>query len=256
MRFTIYPPCPALAPYVKYLAVSENEQAGAYRVIPGTSLVMGFQYSGSLAYRHQDNEVPLDKAGVTGLLDTYRTFYQQAFTHSVLVAFNETGAAAFINCPLHELFNESLSLLHFFGPRLLTETEERLCSAQTDWQRIQIIEQLLLNQLYPTEPDKLVLAAVDRIKASQGTVRITELTRQLHTSASPLEKRFRKVVGTSPKKFATLIRIQQMMNSLDQGNYQTALHLAGYYDQAHFIHDFKRFTGLTPEMYLQGKKTK
>jgi AraC-like DNA-binding protein len=250
MKFETYLPCDALKTYVKHFIISENNDAKTYKVLPDTSLVMGFQYAGRLAYVQPQSDAPLTTAGITGLMDNYRLFKNTPHTGSVLVVFHETGAADFVQQPLHELFGESISLEHFFSKTDLSETEEKLAIANDDRQRINIIEQLLLKHLQPVQ-DVLISKAVTYIHQSHGTIRMTELARNLNTSQSPLEKRFRKIVGASPKKFSSIVRIKNVRSLLTQYNYQQAAYLAAYYDQAHFIKDFKTFTGETPEQYVK-----
>ena len=250
MKFETYLPCDALKTYVKHFIISENNDAKTYKVLPDTSLVMGFQYAGRLAHVQLQSEVSLSTAGITGLMDSYRLFKNTDHTSSVLVVFHETGAAAFVKQPLQELFGESISLEHFFSKAELSATEEKLSIANDDRQRINIIEQLLLKHLRPVH-DALITKAVTYIYQSRGTIRMAELARNLNTSQSPLEKRFRKIVGASPKKFSSIVRIKNVRSLLTQYNYQQAAYLASYYDQAHFIKDFKTFTGETPEQYIK-----
>jgi hypothetical protein len=72
MRFELHPPCERLKPFVRHLVISEADQAAAYPVLPDTSVVMGFQYSGRLGYVQGDEQHSLATAGITGLLDSYR----------------------------------------------------------------------------------------------------------------------------------------------------------------------------------------
>jgi len=250
MKFETYLLCDALKPYVKHFIISENSDAKTYKVLPDTSLIMGFQYAGRLAHLKGESDDQLATAGITGLMDSYRLFKNTADTNSVLVVFHETGAATFVQQPLHELFGESISLEHFFTEAELSETEEKLAIANDDRQRINVVEELLLKHLQPVH-DGLIGKAVVYIHQSRGTIRMTELARNLNTSQSPLEKRFRKIVGASPKKFSSIVRIKNVRSLLTQYNYQQAAYLASYYDQAHFIKDFKTFTGETPEQYVK-----
>ncbi len=106
-----------------------------------------------------------------------------------------------------------------------------------------------------TEPDKLVLAALAIIHKSKGNIRIKELTEQLHISQSPLEKRFRQAVGAPPKKFASLVRLKYVIQQYSSANSLTELgYEAGFYDQAHFIKEFKTLTGDTPEKFFTDKE--
>jgi len=63
MKFEIHTPCEQLRPYVKHLVVSESDETQSYKVLPGTSLVTGFQYNGKLACLDNNIENPLATAG-------------------------------------------------------------------------------------------------------------------------------------------------------------------------------------------------
>jgi len=243
-----------LLPYVKHLVISENERENSYRVLPDTALVIGFQYRGKLSYLAENKQNPLASSGITGLRDTYRNFQNTADIGSVLVVFRENGAARLLKTPLHELFGESLSLEHFFSRSALAELEERLVNAESDQLRIGLVEKFLIAHLQEGPADLLVTHALEYIHHSKGTIRISDLVKQLHTSASPLEKRFRKEVGASPKKFATIVRARHVLNAMENGQEGYASYLSAFYDQAHFIKDFKKFASVTPEQYLKGLK--
>lgn len=254
MRFEVHLPCDRLLPYVKQLIISENEQAATYTVLPDTALVIGFQYRGRLAYLDQSVETPLTTAGVTGLRDTYRVFQHTAGIASVLVVFRENGAAHFLRTPLNELFGESVSLEHFFERSSLSILTEQLEVATNGHSRISLVEQFLIRHLQERPVDLLVNEALYEIHQSKGTIRISEMAARLNTSASPLEKRFRREIGASPKKFATIVRARHVLAAMENGNDGYAEYLSSFYDQAHFIKDFKKFASVTPEQYLKQLK--
>lgn len=251
MRFDLYTPCPALQPYIKHFAISEQQDAQAYTVLPGTALVMGFQYRGVLNQIEKNNATALSTAGITGLMDGYRIFKNSCSIGTVLVYFKETGAANFFKMPLNELFSESVGMDNFIPPSVLESIVSRLAEADTDAKRIAITEQFLLSQLCSLPADKLVEEAVRLIIDTNGTLRITDLAQKLYISQSPLEKRFRKTVGATPKKFSSIIRINSLIDSVNKSqSFTEAAYLAGYYDQSHFIKEFKTFTGETPEKFF------
>jgi AraC-like DNA-binding protein len=251
MSYQIRQPITSLQPYIRHLAISRGETPQNYNVLPDTALVVGFQFSGRLSYIVGNLEQPLHTSGITGLLDSYRVFKNNADTGSVLIAFTETGAANFLNMPLHELFGQSLSLEYFFNRTAIHETQEKLEAAETDTERFKIVENFLLHQIKERKTDQLVAGALHYIYNSKGTIRMTDLAELLHTSQSPLEKRFRAIVGASPKKFAGIVRARHVLEALNNDDKDAAEHLSAYYDQAHFIKDFKKFSSMTPEQYLR-----
>lgn len=254
MRTETFIPCDLLKPYVKSYIIQEKIDEDTYKVLPDTGLVIGFQFKGRLSYLDNNNEISLSQSGITGLRDSFRTFKNSINTGTILVMFKEAGASSFFREPLHQLFQESISLDNFMLRSELLLLEEQLYEATTDPARVTVVESFLLSRMKQTEPDPLVMTAISMIHKSKGEIRIKDLASQLYTSHSPLEKRFRHAVGTSPKKFASIVR---MKNTIQQYNAERSLtdlsYEAGFYDQAHFIKVFKTFTGDTPETYFSKK---
>ena len=250
MRFDKFIPGDQLKPYIKYFVGSENNVETEYKVFPSSGLVIGFQYKGQLATIKNETENKLSSAGITGISDGYKIFKNSADIGTILVFFTEIGFTHFASHPANELFNQSISLEHIFDKNKVSEIEEKLTFAQTNKQRIHIVEQFLLSQLKNIQTDKLIVEAVKLIYQSKGAIRIKELNERLFISQSPFEKRFRKLVGTTPKKFASIVRFNTVLNSLNNTKSLTDIcYENNFFDQAHFIKDFKQFTGDTPQNF-------
>lgn len=250
MKFHKILPTDQLQPYIKQLIIAENEVESIYKVFPSTGLVLGFQYRGQLNIMNSSTEVKLAKAGITGISDGVKIFKNLNDTGTILVYFTEVGLTYFTATPANELFNQSISLEHIFDKCLIRETEEKLAFAQSDRQRIHVVEQFLLSQLREIENDTLILEAIRMIYESKGRIRIRELNERLFISQSPFEKRFRKVVGTTAKKFTSIVRFNTILDNMNKTKSLTKIHYENdFFDQAHFIKGFKKFTGDTPEKY-------
>ena len=224
----------------------ENE----YKVFPSSGLVIGFQYKGQLANIKDNTVTKLSTAGITGITDSYKVFKSSANIGTILVYFTEIGFTNFASHPANELFNLSLSLDAIFDKNSVIEVEEKLAMAKREQHRVNIVEKFLISQLKDIHTDKLVVEAVKIIYQTNGTIRIKELNEKLFISQSPFEKRFRKVVGTSAKKFATIVRFNSVLANLKQTKTLTEIcYENNFFDQAHFIKYFKQFTGDTPENF-------
>lgn len=250
MKFDKHFPTEQLKPYIKYFVVAENELENEYKVFPSSGLVIGFQYKGQLATLKDNFERKLTSAGITGITDGYKVFKNSADIGTILVYFTEIGFTHFASYPANELFNLSLSLDDIFDKNSIIEVEEKLAIANTDKLRIKIVEQFLASQLKDIQTDKLVVEAVKLIYQTNGTIRIKELNEKLCISQSPFEKRFRKVVGTTAKKFSSIVRFNTVLDNLNETKTLTEIcYENNFFDQSHFIKDFKQFTGDTPENF-------
>ncbi|MBX2921617.1 MAG: AraC family transcriptional regulator [Chitinophagaceae bacterium] len=250
MKFDKHFPAEKLKPYIKYFVVSENELESEYKVFPSSGLVIGFQYRGQLATIKNNTEDKLKSAGITGISDGYKVFKNSPDIGTILVYFTEIGFTHFASHPANELFNLSLSLDDIFDKNKVEEVEDKLTVATTDGQRIKVVEQFLLSQLKDIETDKLIIEAVKLIYQSKGIIRVKELNEKLFISQSPFEKRFRRVVGTTAKKFASIVRFNSVLDNMNETKSLTEIcYENNFFDQAHFIKDFKQFTGATPENF-------
>jgi AraC-like DNA-binding protein len=94
--------------------------------------------------------------------------------------------------------------------------------------------------------------AVEMIFASNGMVSITDLTASLCVTERQLERVFRQYVGLSPKFYCRIIRFSWIFQCIQKKDVTWAdvVHDAGFYDQSHFIRNFKAFTGEEPSSYL------
>ncbi|UAY53368.1 response regulator transcription factor [Ferruginibacter albus] len=250
MKFNKIIPTDILKPYIKYFAISESNVENSYKVFPSTNLVIGFQYRGRLATLINDKETVLAASGITGISDSLKIFKNSNDTGTVLVYFTEIGLTHFSSLPVNELFDQSVSLENIFDKNKVKEAEEKLALAKTDGQRIHMVERFFLSQLKDIQSDKLIIEAVKLIYDSKGAIKIKDLNEKLFISQSPFEKRFRKLVGTTPKKFASIVRFHSVLNDLNKIKSLTEIcYENNFFDQAHFIKDFKQYTGDTPETF-------
>ncbi|WP_406284421.1 helix-turn-helix domain-containing protein [Embleya sp. NBC_00896] len=98
-----------------------------------------------------------------------------------------------------------------------------------------------------------VLAAADLVYRRRGAVRVDHLAAETGLSVRQLQRRFPPAVGVGPKEFQQLTRIQHAARTLlldDEPRYLATALDAGFYDQNHFIREFRRFTGRTPAAVL------
>lgn len=248
MKFEKYIPSDILKRFIDSFLIIESEDGMESKVLPDTSIMMAFRFKGSVSDTREGIKNNLPVSVISGLRKSPRVFNYSGGTANFLVKFTEGGAASFFNWPpLHELFETSLPLDHFIYRGVLNEIEDRLAAAENNLQRVAIIEQFILSGIKETRYDQLIFEAVRKIRISNGGIRIRDLAKEFNISQDPFEKRFRKMIGTSPKQFSAIVRLKNLIDKYPEANNLTdAAHTAGYFDQAHFIKDFKSFTGQTP----------
>lgn len=249
-KFQKIPPSPILKPYIEYFVISESIEENTYKVLPWASIVIWFQYKWELSKIQENQESKLSKAWITWISDTFKIFKHNWNIATILVYFTVDWFSAFSNIWAHEIMNESISLENIFSWKKIEEIQERLFFAKTDKERIETIESFLLSELKDTQKDKLILLAIEKIKLSNWNLKIKELINKLYISESAFEKRFRKIVGTTPKQFSSIIRLNNLIKEIEKWVFQNQdLYKHWFFDQAHFIKSFKKHTWSTPEKF-------
>ena len=176
-------------------------------------------------------------------------------TSNLLVVFKEGGLSAFSTIPAHELFDLTISADNLFSTNALDEILHCLAVATTDKTRVEIMDAFLLQHLIAGKQDLLIDKAIQLIQHHHGLVKIKDLAVSLHISQDPFEKRFRAQVGSTPKQFASIIRLRKLIDTFPTYSSLTeAAYDAGYFDQSHFIKDFRLFTGQTPKDFFKSSQ--
>lgn len=100
----------------------------------------------------------------------------------------------------------------------------------------------------------LVEYLTEKIIGGKGTVPIGDLAADTGYSTRYMHKTFERYVGVSPKLFSRIIRFQHVLNALEKPRGAETLDgimELGYFDQNHFIKEFKEFSAVTPTKYLK-----
>jgi transcriptional regulator GlxA family with amidase domain len=102
--------------------------------------------------------------------------------------------------------------------------------------------------------DPRLRAAIDHLSRAGGVLSMAALARVTGTSTRWLERHFRSAVGVSPKRLARLVRFRRVLATLDAHRTRGGVDVAldhGYYDQAHFIAEFRAFAGDAPRRFVE-----
>jgi AraC-like DNA-binding protein len=256
MNLQRYIPSPDLKPFLRDLLFIETEAATHNLLLPDTSLVLAIRYKGSITHTIDNVDQSLPLATFSGLRLSPRHIQYSAATANLLIRFEPGGAAAFFAEPLQEFFQESVSASELKGFANTPSIAAQLSDMTTNIQRAAFIQQYLRTKI-TTTPDPLIQQAVKTLQATKGTLPINNLAKQLYISQDAFEKRFRKTVGMTAKRFSSLIRLRHIIDTYTPERALTLTHLAhsaGYFDQAHFTHDFQRFTGQAPRQFFASAK--
>jgi len=182
------------------------------------------------------------------LLDTSTPF-------SVIAAsFKAGGGFPFFGRPADELQNLSVPLDALVG-RDASHLCDRLLNARTTLSRFQTLERFLFARLEEhTGRSAAVCYALRAFHDSSRMPRIASVVDEIGWSAARFIATFRHEVGLAPKVYCRVARFRTVVARVDGSDdvdWSDVALACGYFDQSHFVHDFKEFAGITPSEYLK-----
>lgn len=166
------------------------------------------------------------------------------------VSFKPGGAYPFFKWPMQELQNTHLPLETAWGS-LANEVRERLLAAPTPQHKFQLLEDYLTAHFSHRLIQQPAVAFA--LKEFEELRPIAQVAGQIGLSHKHFIELFRRQVGLTPKTYWRVRRFQAALALIRSGQpveWRTLALGCGYFDQAHFIHDFETFTGFTPTTYL------
>ena len=129
---------------------------------------------------------------------------------------------------------------------------QRLAAANTDGQRVRLIDEFLATRTATARPRHPIVDAAATILDAHGACRVSDVIRASGLSDRQFERSFREQMGISPKLFARAARLEFAL-SLKRVNpahtWTQVSQEAGYFDQTHFVKDFKALAGETPSSF-------
>ena len=168
--------------------------------------------------------------------------------------FRPGGANAFFGLPLCELRNNVVDLETLWNGDA-ESVREQLLEAPNPPAKFRILEDALLERWRCAAPrHRAVLHALERFTREPQSVTVGKVTAEIGLSSRRFIEVFTEQVGMTPKVFCRVRRFQSVLNEIQRTGEVVWADIAtgcGYYDQAHFIHDFKEFCGIKPGDYLE-----
>lgn len=171
----------------------------------------------------------------------------------IVVQFRPAGAYPILHVPINELNDLVVDASLVIGEEI-TDLREKLIEASTVSRKIELLENWLYTRILDqTVPASVIQYAVDRTLLNPTTMSIREIKDKIGYSHKHFIQLFNKYVGLSPKQYQRIVRFNKTLESINQGKSVNWAQLSldcGYFDQAHFIKEFKSFSGLNPKAYL------
>ncbi len=248
---------PLLRNYIKFFWELHMEHAQLnHKIIPQININLRINLSDTPHSSFAGGqEKLLENIYFSGLQDHFgNTYLKLNGTVDVLgVCFFPDGFYPFIKIPVSE-FKNQLQGAGEAGLKLAATINERLKEAQNIADRLAILEnELALLLVKNNQTSENFRQIFNALRQTDNTLQIAEFCRMNNIGIRRLERLYNKYVGVSANTYSTLNRFHSSLNGLLFKDYPKLSDLAyenGYFDQMHFIKEFKRFAGNTPKTFV------
>jgi len=258
MNYQTFQPHSDLGSVVKCywtLEVPADTNAQRQRIIPDGCIEMIFILGDDVKRYTSDNDFILQhRAMVLGQIIEPLYIQPTGYVNSFAVRFYPYGFANFVTTPIKSLADKETPIDILFEKTLAKELERNIVQASNTQARIEIIEEFLLGKLNSEATiDTIVKSTIDTLLSTKGSSPINAILKEDLSKRRQLERKFLKQIGISPKQLSKVIRLQTALKMMVNEPAESLTKIAyesEYYDQAHFIKDFKEFTGTNPGEFL------
>lgn len=252
------PPSPALRGIIRHFLFLESRTKGLkqFRLFPNGSTGMVFSSANRLFFNKGipgNTTEDLSDAFIYGQLSQYKDVSCTGDVSLFIVVFQPHAIHSVFGIPAIELKDRVVAIEDLLGHDG-AELKNRIAEQSSALEKIELIQSFFLSLMHDqTSSENLLDKSIGVIWKHKGCISIAGLNSIVGCEERKMERVFIQAVGLTPKQFSKLAKLQFFIKGMNDNtkllNLAQLSYEAGYYDQAHLIHDFRKYTGMTPSHY-------
>ena len=261
IQYLEFTPATHLLPFIECLWTLKS-QGNLFKkrelIIPGGRVELIFNLGDAVEWT--DSKSPAIQCSFTGaylLGPRNRPFYvqQNQLVDAVGVRFRHGGVASFISAPANILKNKVVGADEIFGDEI-NDLTDQVYESNSGCDSATLIQNFLTNRIYNESDTRLTMQLISRVKEAE-TLTLHRVSEATGVHYKKMERLFSRYTGYNPKNFTRVIRFYKTLKEMHSKPASlTGIGLkGGYYDQPHFIREFKAFTGTTPSQFTSENPT-
>lgn len=237
-----------------YLVVSVDQPEGGYienSFLPHTNQSLAFSLTPAIRIYDCIHSEFCTPHFIIGPNDQVCRVHLYPGLKNVVINFKPGGLFKLFHLPAHLFNNRSRDAVEFLG-RQIDEIGQELAELPMS-RKIELLDVWLIKQLQKQKKsERNIDEAIRLVERHRGNITVRELSLATFTTKRTLERRFQEQVGLHPKTFSRLVRFNGVIRHVESNlnvKWRQLADAFGYYDQSHFIHEFKSLTGGLPQDY-------
>ena len=240
-----------------WLMESDHEISIDNKLLPANNTDIIINYSNPVTYEKDRNSVIPDRVHFNGIRSSTEIIKQSGKVKVFGISFYPHGIYPLLKVPMKEFTGKVEDLdnvLGDFSGFIADIMADNNISAE---ERIRVMEKIILEKMDCGCLDNKEKMVFSDFYVNSKSVK--DFCSKSGINIKYLERLFFKYTGVSPKVFSRITRFQRISREmLYYRNYNNLTELAydgEYYDQTHFIKEFRKFSGVTPGKFLNDRET-
>jgi AraC-like DNA-binding protein len=255
MKFIRIDPAPALAHLIECYWIIENDEPDgeAQKVIPDGFAELVFHYKNQFQININGYWQEQAKYLIAGQITKFFYLRDTGPAGMVAVKLKPAALTQLFGVSMEQITDQTIAIADFENPKL-RELLDQVLPFVDQHQAKQVFDRFF-TALLPAE-ETPITNAIQLIFETKGLVTVAKLAEAAKVSSRQLSRLFTKYIGVAPKYYCRIIRFNYIYELIQDKKREWAeiVYLSGYYDQSHFIRDFKAFTGEDPSAYAFDEK--
>jgi AraC-like DNA-binding protein len=260
MEYKEFKPCRELSGFVECYWIAHSEKPPfreTESLIPDGTIELMFNFGDNYSQIADGERKEIKGSHVIGIRKRSLHISQTHKQDILSVRFKPGGIHPFTRVPVIDFANGFYEFDQFLGKEY-RELESKLYEARNTERRIAIIENHLLNKLRETDIfDYRFVNSCSKLLMKTPNFSIKDLSAYCNTNYKTMERKFLRVMGLTPSEFLKIKRFNKAVLSMYSCKYSLTeiAYQCNYYDQSHFIRDFKQLTSYSPQEFIREQFT-
>lgn len=252
MKFSRIAPHPSLSTLIEcyWMMQSDDPVPKTEKIIPDGFTELIFNY-GDVYRAKMDGDWQTQTHNLlAGQITSYFYLENTGITGSFAIKLKPAALTQLFNLNM-DSYTDKIVDLDTFPHQQLAGLKDALLPYRDEQQLKQLLDEHFIG-LSKTATENPLREALDLIFDTNGKATVAQLSAAAQLGERQLERLFKRYIGLSPKYYSRIIRFNYIFGLIKAGNSSWAeiIYQSGYYDQSHFIRNFKSFTGEDPSSYF------
>lgn len=255
---TDFIPNELLRPYIsKYSFINLSTAYSPEPYVPdGAVKVFIYERDECIRYHSGTGSTPEWKDGVVGTLSPGYCMEILRPIQLTICCFRASAFYQLFQIPIHLLHDDFIPLEEIIAEHTVS-LKDQLANAAGPQEKKQVLDQFFLTMLMTRKMCDLkgIKAIESAILCKSGNIRMDTLLRETSLSIRSVERLFRDYIGMPPKQFCKIVRFNRaflMRKHNPEVSWKEIIFHCGYYDQSHYISEFRSYMGVAPGTYGDG----